>query len=182
MGVEGRAREARKGNKMKLIFILIAGICLFGCNKKVMVVHQEKRFDTSIVVKFSPGALDDTAGSLSGVKKVVMVEQKENPRAVYFDFDQSEIRPGENENLIAWKMAIHGKVVLAGHCDERGSVQYNFGLGQRRAVSVMRWLRENGVRGEIRCVSHGKGGLVQSGCDDDACHQLNRRVEIKMDD
>lgn len=167
---------------MRFIVICLVAICLIGCNKKVTVIYPDKveKIPAPVVVeKPKP----DTTGSLNEVKRVTSVEVKEELRLVYFDFDRSEIRYGEIDNLAAWGKSIHGKIVLAGYCDERGSAKYNFGLGQRRAVSVMRWLRDNGVRSEIRCVSYGKGGLARTGCgDDEDCHQQNRRVEFKVEE
>lgn len=70
-------------------------------------------------------------------------------RTIHFDFDRSEIRPGDASILDAnaeWLRAHPGALVLIeGHCDERGTAEYNLALGERRARSTMTYLLGRGV-------------------------------------
>jgi len=103
-------------------------------------------------------------------------------RLVYFDFDSSEIRPEFNALL-----AEHARVLtrnptvrvrLEGHTDERGSPEYNIGLGERRAQAVRRALMLQGVAdGQIATVSYGEERPAVEGHTEEAWAQ-NRRVEI----
>lgn len=157
---------------------------LTGCHKKTVQVFPD---EGEVIRKPIPAVVvekvKDGTGGTGEVKRVSPLVVEEELSPVYFDFDRAEVRLSEVGELRRWVGAIRGKrVVLSGYCDERGSVQYNFGLGQRRAVSVMRWLRGNGVAGEIRCVSYGKGHLVRVGCGgDEGCHEKNRRVEMRVE-
>ena len=103
-------------------------------------------------------------------------------RVIYFDFDSSEIR---NEYIDV--IAAHGRflashatvrVRLEGHTDERGSREYNIGLGERRAQTVKRALALQGVQdAQIATVSYGEERPAAAGSDENA-YSKNRRVEI----
>lgn len=103
-------------------------------------------------------------------------------RVIYFDFDSSDIRT-EYVDVIA----AHGRflasnatvrVRLEGHSDERGSREYNIGLGERRAQTVRRALLLQGVQeSQIATVSYGEERPAAAGNDENAWSK-NRRVEI----
>ncbi len=112
-------------------------------------------------------------------------EDPDNPLSkmvIYFDFDQSTIRAEFVDVINA-----HGRylarnkdkrVRLEGHADERGSREYNIGLGERRAQSVRRMLKLQGVSDtQITTVSYGEERPANEGHDEAAWAQ-NRRVEI----
>ena len=119
------------------------------------------------------GAEEEAAGPQAGVLAV---------RVVYFDFDSAEIK-GQGVEVVA----AHAKylaanpathVRLEGHTDERGSREYNIGLGERRAQSVRRALMLQGATdGQISTVSYGEERPVDPG-HDEAAWAKNRRVEI----
>jgi peptidoglycan-associated lipoprotein len=103
-------------------------------------------------------------------------------RTVYFDFDSSEIK-GDGTDIVA----AHAKylaarpatrVRLEGHTDERGSREYNIGLGERRAQAVRRALLLQGASdAQISTVSYGEERPAVAG-HDEAAWAKNRRVEI----
>ena len=103
-------------------------------------------------------------------------------RTVYFDFDSSEIK-GEGTDIVAAHakyLAKNGgmKIRLEGHTDERGSREYNIGLGERRAQAVRRALLLQGAaEGQISTVSYGEERPAAAGSDE-AAWAKNRRVEI----
>ena len=69
-------------------------------------------------------------------------------------------------------------MVLEGHCDERGSAEYNLGLGDRRATAVKEFLVGLGVaESRLRVISYGKD-RPQCTDADEACYQRNRRVHL----
>jgi peptidoglycan-associated lipoprotein len=115
------------------------------------------------------GAPSDTTGLLS--KKVV-----------YFDFDSSTVHDEDraiiqaHANYLAQHPTV--KVTLEGHTDERGSREYNIGLGERRANAVAEMMKLMGVSAQqINTVSYGEERPAALGHDESAWH-LNRRVEI----
>lgn len=103
-------------------------------------------------------------------------------RVIYFDFDKSTVRP-EFRDLIAAHaayMASSGtaRVTLEGHADERGTREYNLGLGERRGNAVEGLLSAQGARGnQTSVVSYGEERPVCR-VSDEECWSLNRRVEI----
>lgn len=101
-------------------------------------------------------------------------------KAIHFDFDKSDIRPGDAEVLdanAAWLKDNEERVVLIeGHCDELGTPEYNQALGERRAGAARDYLIERGVAPErISVVSFGAERPI---CTDgtEACRAENRRV------
>ena len=101
---------------------------------------------------------------------------------IYFDFDRSELRT-EYDDLIAAHAANMNAntlmtVRLEGHADERGSREYNVGLGERRAQTVRRMLLLNGVApDQISTVSYGEEQPVEFGSNESS-YTKNRRVEL----
>jgi peptidoglycan-associated lipoprotein len=101
---------------------------------------------------------------------------------IYFDFDRSELR-AEYDGLINAHAANMNSntlltVRLEGHADERGSREYNIGLGERRAQAVRRMLLLNGVSpAQITTVSFGEERPNSYGSDENSYTQ-NRRVEL----
>ena len=103
-------------------------------------------------------------------------------RIVYFDFDRAEIRADMAEIVAAHARYVAGhagaRVRLEGHTDERGTREYNIGLGERRAQAVKRALMLQGVaETQLTTVSYGEERPAASGHDESAWSQ-NRRVEI----
>jgi peptidoglycan-associated lipoprotein len=103
-------------------------------------------------------------------------------KIIYFDFDKSDIKP-EFADLItahAHNLTVHAnvKVKLEGNTDERGTREYNIGLGERRAQAVRRALMLQGVsESQITTVSFGAERPAAEG-DDEAAWAKNRRVEL----
>ncbi len=101
--------------------------------------------------------------------------------AVYFDYDQSVIRDDQRATLGNNANAIKGmslsKVTVEGHCDERGSDEYNLALGERRANAVKQYLVDSGVTASVDTVSYGESRPAVQGSDDSAW-RMNRRAEF----
>lgn len=103
-------------------------------------------------------------------------------RVIYFDFDKSDIRPEFRDVLSAHATYLgsrnSARVSLEGHADERGTREYNLGLGERRGNSVSGALSaQRASRSQLDVVSYGEERPVCRSSDDD-CWQKNRRVEI----
>ena len=101
---------------------------------------------------------------------------------VYFEFDSSDIRSDFNAMLQAHGQYLSSnraaQVRLEGHADERGSREYNIGLGERRAQAVRRILLLQGATADqLSTVSYGEERPAAAGSDDEA-YGLNRRVEL----
>ncbi|GMR15437.1 MAG: peptidoglycan-associated lipoprotein Pal [Gammaproteobacteria bacterium] len=103
-------------------------------------------------------------------------------RVIYFDFDKSEVK-AEYRAVVAAHAAYisangSSRVTLEGHADERGTREYNLGLGERRGNSVSGLLAAGGAMGsQLDNVSYGEERPVCRVSDED-CWSQNRRVEI----
>jgi len=104
-------------------------------------------------------------------------------RSVYYPFDVSAVQENDKPIVLAHAKYLSEhpdrKVRLEGNCDERGSNEYNLGLGQRRADSVRKMLVLGGAKAsQIETVSYGE---EKPRCTDhnEACWKQNRRSDIK---
>jgi peptidoglycan-associated lipoprotein len=103
-------------------------------------------------------------------------------RVIYFDFDRSEVKPEFMAVVQAHAQYLsqrpNARVTLEGHTDERGTREYNIGLGNRRAQAVRRMLMLHGVADrQIATVSYGEERPAALGQNEEAWAR-NRRVEI----
>jgi peptidoglycan-associated lipoprotein len=107
-------------------------------------------------------------------------------QTIYFDFDKYDLTPDAISKLgtIASFISSHPQVRLMaeGHCDERGSSEYNMGLGENRAKAVKNYLSSYGVSSDrIETTSYGEERTVRQNCgDDESCNGANRRVEWQI--
>lgn len=104
---------------------------------------------------------------------------------VYFDFNRSAIRTDQRgalaENASHIMEGYYDSVVIEGHCDERGSEEYNLALGERRAAAVRQYLIDRGVDGsQIETVSYGESRPAVPGHNESAW-SMNRRTEFRTD-
>jgi len=103
-------------------------------------------------------------------------------KPVFFDYDSSDINAeGQqtlNENAALLKKYTSWTVTIEGHCDERGSAEYNLALGERRAVAARAYLVSLGVPADrLRTVSYGKEFPFDPG-HDEAAFAKNRRAHF----
>ncbi|MEZ0469351.1 peptidoglycan-associated lipoprotein Pal [Luteimonas salinilitoris] len=158
--------------------LIAAALCVavVGCSKKVKEEPPVPGTDTAPVTQpqqptsgvFGPEDLDTDA----------CLRQ----RVVYFDFDQDALRP-EFQSI----MGCHAKylrdrpssrITLEGNADERGSREYNLGLGERRGNAVSSALQANGGNAaQLTVVSYGEERPTCTESSED-CWARNRRVEI----
>ncbi len=101
---------------------------------------------------------------------------------VYFAFDDYSVNTESQDKLnklASFLKASAGKMVqIEGHCDERGSVEYNLALGERRAQSVKRYLEQLGVDSKrLTTVSYGEEKPVETGHSEEVWSK-NRRAEF----
>ncbi len=105
-------------------------------------------------------------------------------KSVYFEFDRFDIREDAKPVLRANAQGIKsnsrwGSIIIEGHCDERGSEEYNLALGERRANAVKRYLIDLGVASSrLRTVTFGEAKPAVMGHDESAW-RYNRRAEFR---
>lgn len=123
------------------------------------------------------------AGSLGSGEFIEDPSAGELGTVIYFDFDSSEVRPQDQDLVSRHAMQLgensRVRVRLEGHADERGSREYNIGLGERRSQAVRQMLMIQGVSAsQISTVSFGEERPASFGSSE-MDYAQNRRVEIK---
>lgn len=157
--------------------ILLVPCCLLliitfvGCSKRKMIVKPPE------AVKPPVEEVTTEEPTLRGkeYKKIPKLE------TVYFDYDESTLRKDARDNLeknAKWlKENPDVEIIVEGHCDERGTTDYNIALGDRRAKSVRGYLMKLGIKGNrIATISYGEERPVDFGHDENAWAK-NRRAE-----
>ena len=115
-------------------------------------------------------------------RKPKAAKTTEGLQKIHFDFDKSNIKsefePALKSNA-AWMQSNSGsKVTIEGHCDERGSVEYNIALGDRRANSAKGYMKNLGVAADrMSTISYGKERPVCTQSNE-SCWWQNRRAEF----
>jgi len=103
---------------------------------------------------------------------------------VFFDFDKFDLKPPARATLerqASWlKQYPQNTVTVEGHCDERGTREYNLALGERRANAAKNYLVSLGVAASrIKTISYGKERPVALGSNEAAWSQNRRAVTVK---
>lgn len=132
-----------------------------------------------------PGADEDAPVELGAVKEGVVAGSQGDLEAragnlVYFDYDKSSLSSEATKTLkkqAAWlKLFPKTKVVVEGHCDDRGTRKYNQALGEKRANAAKRYLVAQGIpAARITIVSYGKDKPAALGATE-AAYAKNRRA------
>lgn len=135
---------------------------------------------------YAYGAQNRTADSAVAPVVTTVPQGRTGPdnvaHIVYFDFDSYTVRPADRsiiESHAQWLSRHPGqKLMLQGHTDARGGIEYNLALGQKRAESVRQSLELLGAQHRnVEPVSYGKERLADQGSNEES-HQRNRRVEF----
>jgi len=103
-------------------------------------------------------------------------------KTIHFDFDKSDIRPGDAAILDANARWLNGNpkhlALIEGHCDERGTNEYNMALGERRARATVNYLVSRGVQASrLSTISYGEERPLCTD-HDEACWSQNRRAQF----
>ena len=103
---------------------------------------------------------------------------------IFYDYDKADLRSDSiqtlTQNAAAIKAHPNWVVRIEGNCDERGSIEYNIALGERRAGAAQQWLSQNGVNaGQLKTISNGKEKPV---CTEstETCWQRNRNAHFAL--
>ena len=125
------------------------------------------------------------ADSLAAVRAETNAVRDLISRMVHFDFNMSNIRDGEDTEVLEQKLAVllanpNLRLEIVGHCDERGTDEYNMALGNRRAVSSRAFLTDRGIaESRITVRSRGEEQPLDSGHTEEAWAR-NRRAEFRV--
>ena len=167
----------------QLLLIVVSGLALAGVrrSRRRCPMRSERRRAGRRHDRTAPSERCRRA-RLSAEQRGARSRRSSAGTIVYFDYDRAEIKPEYVPIVAAHAKFLNGnatrKVRLEGHSDERGSREYNIGLGERRAQAVRRALMLQGVtEAQITTVSYGEERpAVQGG--DETAYAKNRRVEL----
>jgi peptidoglycan-associated lipoprotein len=179
-----RMRSRTAGGAVALA--LAAGVvCLAGCAKKRPTTAAEARPPvtsqepaTAVAPPRSAAPVHDVEGDVLS-QDLATLNQKGYLSDAFFDYDAAALRDDARGNLAkdsSWlKKYPSVRVLLEGHCDDRGTEAYNLALGERRAQAAREYLVSMGVpEDRIRTVSYGKERPFCQ-ADNESCWQENRR-------
>jgi len=185
----------------KTMVTLLAGISMSalltaGCANKEAVKKEEAIVPPTAVEKAEPARpveqaapVEQTAPVQDVAASTVTSQETNSPVAenrfesVYFDFDKSDLRQDSRDVLsknadVILKSLPGAKIQIEGHCDERGSAEYNLALGEHRAKSAQKYLITLGVKAEnLSVISYGEEKPAVQGNDEGAWAK-NRRAEF----
>jgi peptidoglycan-associated lipoprotein len=155
----------------------------------LLVACASEKPKEPVAVAPAPAPVVEAPAPAPAPAPVVEVDPLNDPasilakRSVYFPFDVSAVQENDKPIVLAHAKYLNEhpdrKVRVEGNCDERGSNEYNLGLGQRRADSVRKMLVLGGAKAsQIDTVSYGE---EKPRCTDhnEACWKQNRRSDIK---
>jgi peptidoglycan-associated lipoprotein len=185
-----------------LVGVSMAALLAGGCANKEAVKKEEAVVPAAVVEKSEtakPVEQSKPAAQAKAVEQAKPVQEEvvravapetqkpavaENKfETVYFDFDKSDLRQDARDVLsknaeIIFKSMAGAKIQIEGHCDERGSAEYNMALGERRAKSAQNYLTTLGVKADnLSIISYGKEKPAVIG-NDEAAWSKNRRAEF----
>lgn len=181
--------------KWAVLALSVAALVTVGCAKKQTVKSEgapeaaapAPGAVTEAPVKEAPPAPAVVAPAMppSAEAGVAVTEERFSQfDDVRFDFDKSEVKEDgrKTSQIVAafLKKNPKAKILIEGHCDERGTSEYNMALGERRAAAVMNYLVSLGVsKGALSTVSFGKEKPLDPGHDEGAWAK-NRRAHFVL--
>jgi peptidoglycan-associated lipoprotein len=169
-------------NSKATIAILAAALALSACAKKA---PKELPVAPSGSTAQTDGG-ESTAAAIVPGSQADFVQQLMGQDTIYFDTDRYNIDSGDQQALAAqaaWLQRYPAKrITIEGHCDERGTREYNLALGERRANAAKNYLVSLGVDAtRITTVSYGKERPIAMGSDEESWAKNRRAVTVTVD-
>jgi peptidoglycan-associated lipoprotein len=185
----------RRGSVLLAVPVLVLSLFLVGCPKRPATTAASAPPPTgspspsSAAPSTSPSgpsmapspAAPGTATPSTTPPRPSEFAENANLKDVFFDFDKYDIRASDAQSLdtnAAWLKSNNNLVLIEGHCDERGTNEYNLALGERRAKSTMNYLVAQGVQASrITIISYGE---ERPTCTEhsEGCWTKNRRAHF----
>jgi peptidoglycan-associated lipoprotein len=174
-----------------IVLILCIGLVMMGCPKKTVVKEEPsvkkeeaakpeaeraaKEQETKTKEQFEKSLVAERTPGIEG-----QVFESSLLKDIHFNFDKYDIRPEDaailKENAALLKKFPNVKIQIEGHCDERGTVEYNLALGERRANRAKDYLVSLGIStARISTISYGKEKPLDPGHNEEAWAK-NRRA------
>ena len=163
-----------------LIMLALALAVAPGCKKKIPPASDGPKDGGTTIEEVAPS----TEETMTGDERSEMERDLALIQVIYFDYDRAEIRPDGREairkNADLLRKWTDWTVTLEGHCDERGTNEYNLALGERRAKAAQRALEAEGIASSrIRTISYGEERPADPGHTETSWSR-NRRAEFRV--
>jgi peptidoglycan-associated lipoprotein len=164
-----------------MLIVVMSGLALAACKSKPPTLPDASNAPEQTGADTNRASDTDVSGR--GLDANEQAKQAiQTGTLIYFDYDRAEIKPEFVPIVTAHAKYLNtnasNKIRLEGHSDERGSREYNIGLGERRSQAVRRALMLQGVtEAQITTVSYGEERPAVQGSDESA-YAKNRRVEL----
>lgn len=166
------------------IVVLVLGLSIIlvtGCAKRG-VVKGEAVEEKRVVVQPSEAELQERAREAALREKMLTEKEASQFKDIHFDFDKFNLKPEDREILrqhADWLLEhLNFEIVVEGHCDDRGTIEYNLALGERRSVSAVKYLVNLGVdRERLTTISYGEELPLDPGHNEEAWAK-NRRAHF----
>jgi len=148
-------------NTLFISILFIAVLYIGACSKKVAILPEEVQ-EKSIVLNENSSTKMKSPAIVTGDKTTQAVETQDYQfRDIYFDYDRYELKSETIEILAEHAQQLKKnqniKVLIEGHCDEWGTIEYNLALGERRSNSVKTFLVKYGISPDrLSTISYGK--------------------------
>jgi peptidoglycan-associated lipoprotein len=172
-------------NRLAKRTTLVIGLCVLAATLSACPSKHKKGAGLGEDGAGGLGSEESLAGSsLSRAQKGMGPEEDGILKDIHFGYDSAEIESGERDRLAQnaqWlRQNPRAKIELEGHCDSRGTIEYNLGLGSKRAKSVKDYYVGQGIDGSrLSTISYGKElPLCQD--ESEACWARNRRVHAVL--
>lgn len=187
--------------RLILVIMIVPVFYLTSCTRKALVVGPDQTGTTSPAAgtagpakseeektgdsyKISDLAPEEETRNRSETERLKAEIDEFESRPIYFAFDEFELKPASRENLAQkanW-LESHPEysILIAGHCDERGTNEYNLALGDRRAETARKYLVNLGISEQrIETISYGEEKPAVRGHTEEAWSK-NRRDEFRV--
>lgn len=179
-----------------MVLVLSFGLIVWGCPKKTVVKEEpsvkKEREEAARLEREAKAKEEEAKRELEKFEKSLVAKKEPGIEGVvfessllkdiHFDFDKYDIRPQDaeilKENAALLKKYPKVKIQIEGHCDERGTNEYNMALGERRANSTKNYLISLGIAAErMTTISYGEERPVDPGHHEEAWAK-NRRAHF----
>jgi peptidoglycan-associated lipoprotein len=168
----------------KILSLLVVAVLLSGCAAMNKSAKKDGKKGKNAQADSEGGFTPDVNVSEVDIKDGATFGQAPELAPILFDYDSASLKGDALDTLkknAAWLKANRTlDVLVAGHCDDRGTIEYNLALGQKRAREVREYYIRLGVNGkQVATISYGKESQVCADATED-CWAKNRRAETRV--
>ncbi len=189
-------RQSRCVLMVLMVIGLVGVLALGGCSKKNVASTTEGESGSAPLQGFSKSPSEEAvkpatppvvakADTADTAARQARETAKRQLADIYFAFDKWALSDEGKKNLAqsaeALKSISSVKLLIEGHCDERGSREYNLVLGEKRAQEARRYLESLGVKNPVTVTSYGKERPVCTE-QDESCYWKNRRAHLAVEE